>query len=81
MLVYMNNTIVTNLWLVPVLKVLLTFQIFEYSSLREGLREVPIVCIISPQLVTEFLRCLYVSQMDKNHIYISKSFSIAKIKI
>jgi hypothetical protein len=34
-----------------VLKVLLTFQIFEYSSLREDLREVSTVGIISPQLV------------------------------
>ena len=37
-----------------ILKVLLTFQIFEYSSLREDLIEVSTVGIISQQLVNLF---------------------------
>jgi hypothetical protein len=45
-----------------VLKVHLTFQIFEYSFLREDLREVPIVGIISPQLVS----VKYAVMMDKS---------------
>ena len=51
-----------------ILKVLLTFQIFEYSSLREDLIEVSTVGIISPQLVNLFFSPPVFSSLKLVHI-------------
>jgi hypothetical protein len=52
-----------------VLKVHLTSRIFEYSSLREDLREVSIVGIISPQLEEEVLNALKLTGNSINTSY------------
>ena len=51
-----------------ILKVLLTFQIFEYSSLREDLIEVSTVGIISPQLVNLFFSPLVFSSLKLMYV-------------